>query len=793
MGTMRDGATDLGLELNWKYAFTGPGTALQPMLDAVLLDVGGQLAPGALDQHSDVSLGESTSQLVVHYPELVYQHLMGPWLQRRDNGVNLTGRAWSPRLVTHVDPDLDAVVSMLLVKHLIESGDLPWWGPAISEYVASVDQGRITSAGLSDLNDAVAVAAALRPLHVAFLALQNVTVPPGVGDRNTWRAMRGLALIEGEVNSLLESLGPHGRLSAASFVDTKTESSGVGAWRTKPEFADVKALVNADIDHHRQDTLEREAERFSCLLPAADGGDPMEVNAVWMASPPQAKLHKYWYRARDIPFTVTPLGTSNLVYHRVILSVDAAWRSHDGRRPHLRGLGARLEEAEHGARERNRAAGGDTRPKIPRWPDGSVDNNDPWYDGRGHHHTIIDTPRDGTVIPYSDILQQLKGWIPLAKPDETAQPNRAVLPFWETRLAEASFFVLQEIPGSGSEPSDVATGINRPGLAGITQLSPEMLAWAEKVHLASDAKDWPQASALLTLAGAGVRCDIAHFPPNTSPSFRVVHGTLPANATLESFGAATASISDAWVFLEYRTQGPESCDLDMVEAAAVRGRVRDVGSFADGRLRVHARALVLRRPPALANSAAPSSASRSATAHEDSAVLTTCLLYVAFLNRGLAGYALRVLDVIGRQGVSRRGGQATARHVAQDFLAFQAEYYQVDFSHRPEIGTVFAALREETQVHACYQEVQDELNRLAEHEQRRAEERLQVLLFIVGLAGVIQTVAAATDILVVESKQASSLICGSVIAVVLCAVGYGISRRRQHLSNIVSARQAADR
>ena len=73
----------------------------------------------------------------------------------------------------------------------------------------------------------------------------------------------------------------------------------------------------------------------------------------------------------------------------------------------LRGLGALLEKAESEKRK-NHFHGIDDRvtdlvsgkPKTPRT---GYSNSDPWYDGRGHGFTIIDTPRDGTFLSPEEI------------------------------------------------------------------------------------------------------------------------------------------------------------------------------------------------------------------------------------------------------------------------------------------------------------------------------------------------------------------------------------------------------
>jgi hypothetical protein len=72
----------------------------------------------------------------------------------------------------------------------------------------------------------------------------------------------------------------------------------------------------------------------------------------------------------------------------------------------LRGLGERLDRAE--AARRAAAFGVDDRvvdpatgePKSPR---SGYDNADPWYDGRAHGHTIVDSPRSGTLLTADEV------------------------------------------------------------------------------------------------------------------------------------------------------------------------------------------------------------------------------------------------------------------------------------------------------------------------------------------------------------------------------------------------------
>jgi hypothetical protein len=67
----------------------------------------------------------------------------------------------------------------------------------------------------------------------------------------------------------------------------------------------------------------------------------------------------------------------------------------------LRGLGGLLDRAE--AERRRQVFGADDRVADPatgarKVPRPGYDNADPWYDGRAHGYTIVDSPRAGTML-----------------------------------------------------------------------------------------------------------------------------------------------------------------------------------------------------------------------------------------------------------------------------------------------------------------------------------------------------------------------------------------------------------
>ena len=109
----RRGTIELGIKTRWQYQFPERvhGRSIK---DMIFIDVGNYFGPGALDQHQDDSLGGSTSELIMNYPEYVYDHLMEDWEARCRKGEDLSSQEWKPTIITHVNPDLDGVVCVTL-------------------------------------------------------------------------------------------------------------------------------------------------------------------------------------------------------------------------------------------------------------------------------------------------------------------------------------------------------------------------------------------------------------------------------------------------------------------------------------------------------------------------------------------------------------------------------------------------------------------------------------------------------------------------------------------------------
>jgi hypothetical protein len=414
----------------------------------------------------------------------------------------------------------------------------------------------------------------------------------------------------------------------------------------------------------------------------------------------------------------------------VILSLDPTWtHPESGKRPTLQGLGYQLERAEARAR---RGLDGDLRGRTPRYADGYCDNEDPWYDGRDHEHTIVDSPRSGTRLSYAQV--------------------RAVATsrFWEVPLEDVSATVVY----ANQTPAEDATFTPLPPPKGI---SPTLLPF---FHGCLEASMDPDQRLGLLPRGLCLRsARLRRFPSATCRDMLVLRvgtaetpgGPRPTLEGLvswcESLRAAPAFTGPDYVFIRFRLGtnfAPPSYAERLVHklgqgdltALPWSGDAQDVVLF-------NSRAVIIRKASDHVEGTAGSLLDRE------------LMLYAAFLNETACRFSQRITEALVGGPESSTPHQVTfgaevlsrASGLREDFLAFQTRYYQFDTTGRPYSRRLFERLLESLSFSEHYAEVQSELDRLHQIEQREAENRqassdrwFEGLLFFIGLAGVVQTV-----------------------------------------------------
>jgi hypothetical protein len=410
---------ELGLEIEWRIAFVKPGTVAVPGVDAIYLDVGGKLCPGIIDHHQGTPRASSAARLLFEHPELVMEHLVAPWQRAllalgAKKGAERTVR---PTVVIHESPDFDALVTAHLAMSLVEHGQFPKHAKALVEYADRVDQGfeRFDYRNPKPL---------LYPLILALshidaddaVALHNTHTSVHAGSADEARFFIGQKLIKrwaafdrpGAGTTLEKDAGDpevNYVLSGTKWVCelNRRLAEAVGAFERLKQERSVVCVGDIEVPVGAASTTKLLGSAIPRFHPLA--------------------LNKFYLRNEGADGRPTPLtvihgwmsdASTGLGRARFIISIDPTFKIAD-ERPSLRGLAAALEwkEAEvrrgiEGAVEERCGAA-----RFPEFPG----NRDPWYDGRGHDYTIVDSPQCGTCLSFEQVLEVLRApfWDPIVR------------------------------------------------------------------------------------------------------------------------------------------------------------------------------------------------------------------------------------------------------------------------------------------------------------------------------------------------------------------------------------------
>jgi len=318
------------------------GFVAKPEKSKVYVDVGNAFCAGILDHHHPDAPDACTALLVLNNPELVTSQVIDG---------NLT-------IIPHQYPDLDAVTGAYFARMHARGEKVMTQHHDWADYVCKVDQGFTT----------LTPAQPITPYSLFMMHMQGLDKGKDVHAIN-------LMMLE----------------AGFDFLDAMCDWLKHGGDLKYPQrfgeldvFADEKKAITDDLEKYQQD-IQR-AEAFTCTLPKKDGAGSQQVKGLWL-SQPTSFLFKSWARGDGFVFLGMQVSEK-----RFILSVNP---SSD---VYLKGLGNLLEKAEQ---EKRKALGceiqGENRP--------GYDSPDPWYDGRSplHHYTIIDSPREGTILNNSEV------------------------------------------------------------------------------------------------------------------------------------------------------------------------------------------------------------------------------------------------------------------------------------------------------------------------------------------------------------------------------------------------------
>ena len=370
----------LGIRLDWDFHFLNKGQHAEPMPNQILVDAGGTLDTGVIDVHQGDTKYESLVRAVAENPHLVLNHLL--------HGLNseyAAGR--SPQIneitftfCTHSGPGWDSMAALYLCDELLRHGKLPddiHWLLDASDQIA---QAKVKTGGATN-----------RPfiIYYAIAALRET-------DKD--QLLEGLKLIQKIIEcARTGKIQTNGKNPFTEPVDNFKACF--------PDFSKHIDMIEEDRPLYLDD-LSR-ADFFEAELPLQDreteNDSTHSINfqpgkVIAFQKPPESKLLRFWVRDDqgkcDLLMTPSmPDAKNPNHFRRWRISVDP-----DQNRFNLRRLGFLLENAETEIRGTAKKRGG-----APRFESNYCDNSDPWYDGRNHNFTMVDSPRCGTDLPYEKI------------------------------------------------------------------------------------------------------------------------------------------------------------------------------------------------------------------------------------------------------------------------------------------------------------------------------------------------------------------------------------------------------
>lgn len=355
----------------FRLEFVPHGTTLEPERGKLALDVGNRICPGVIDHHQPGGEEECTASLIYRYPRLVLDHLQGATIGE-------------VTVVTHLAPDLDAVTATYFAHCLLAEGKLPRFAQKLASYVQDVDRG-VCFRKPGELGT-------LYGIFIGICEQIKEERDRGVSakeDEDILRVQWGFRLLDFVLSRLSEHMDLHQE----------------GLFKGPHPFQKAQQIITPDYKIYLEDLAR--CEKVQLRLPSRRGKEAHIVDGL-LVKDPKSVLFRFWARGDNLH---SPQGHGftflavNYQDRRFVISVDP--HSH----VYLKGLGEMLEREE----VRKRSELGMEREGPPR---PGYDGPDPWYDGRNplHSYTIVDTPRDGTVLTWEEIktlIMNPERWWPL--------------------------------------------------------------------------------------------------------------------------------------------------------------------------------------------------------------------------------------------------------------------------------------------------------------------------------------------------------------------------------------------
>jgi hypothetical protein len=403
-------------------SFEKMGATVQPVAGKLFLDTGNNLCQGIIDHHQ-LSYETCTAQLVIQKPELCTDWLAGfPVVE----------------IVLHLKPDIDCIASLYIVDAVLNAK------PVIREnmekltrYTMEMDMGRteppdIHRPSLYDL-----LTARLQLIRDEFSCEEGKTPDEQLSDERC--------------SKMSERMAEEGLVIIAKFMEL-LEHGEIEEFRLNKEsslkhFPVERKYLDDDYQWYCSDLGD--FNRVTIIQPRIPlhGLNTSEVKKALIYRNPSSSLFKLWAR-HDAFHAGTEEGFTVLLViwnsvpggsKRYIMSTDPEGKYC------LRFLGDVLNYHEAHKREvLGKRQEGQNRP--------GYDLPDPWYDGRAHDYTIVDTPHDGTVLDEEEVISIFTHFITEHIFLETIVHENRVHVVFPLRLPSGMSADLVKLEETGFEP-----------------------------------------------------------------------------------------------------------------------------------------------------------------------------------------------------------------------------------------------------------------------------------------------------------------------------------------------------
>jgi len=353
-------------------SFIKVGATATPEKDKIYLDTGNMLTFGMLDHHQ-ISGETCTARLALEHRELYTD-----WVAGADR----------IEVVLHEYPCFDCLVALFVVDAIVNKKPT---SEAVlhklADYTLDIDMGRIEQPSMDCPGLYYIVMTQLDMLAKQFC-------PDGLPGDGTASAPH--QLFHAMVNKGLETVG----LFAALVKSGRLGSfSGDGACLEEHLFSQERQYLKDDYGRYLADLNDYARVNFIAVRALLKNINASEVADALVYRNPSCNFFKIWARH---DYVHSPSGTgfqillviwhdSRTPWQRYIISTEPRGKYS------LRFLGDVLNFHEKRARAvQDRRQQGAVRP--------GYDMPDPWYDGRSHNYTIVDTPHDGTVLSEEEVV-----------------------------------------------------------------------------------------------------------------------------------------------------------------------------------------------------------------------------------------------------------------------------------------------------------------------------------------------------------------------------------------------------